>query len=194
VIRLFAGQFDRSIEHFETSKEVAEEEDSALLTALSHRHIALASCWTQPTSVLNQLDDTERLNRDLNLQPGIGQCLLARAIALAGTAPLADLDAILAEADEVFTNAGYYDDALGAPAVGVFAAAVAGDDELVEQRRTNFIARCQGRRPRTWLAIVDTWAGQRDHLDSITWPQGSAEAYAAWTNVLQRRRNGSGVR
>jgi hypothetical protein len=188
VIRLFAGQFDESVEHFEKTRQVAEAEDSILFRALALRHLALASCWAHPTAVLSEIDDVERLNRDLDLQPGIGQCLLARAVALAGSVPLGDVDAILAEADATFTGAGYFDDALGAPAVSVFAAAVAGDAGLVRERRSSLLARSEGRRPRSWLAIVDTWAGEGDHLPTITWPQGEAEARAAWSSVLDARR------
>jgi len=188
VIWLFAGQFAKSAEHFEASRQVAENEDSVLFEALGLRHLALALCWTEPTSVLAQIDEAERLNRDLNLQPGIGQCLLARAVALAGTVPLAEVDAILDEADTVFTEAGYYDDALGAPAVGVFAAAVAGDDELAQQRRQALLERSHGRRPRSWLAAVDTWTGHTDHLDQVTWPQHPTQAHTNWTQPLHQRQ------
>jgi hypothetical protein len=188
VIWLFAGKFAQAAEHFEITSQVAESEGSILFQALAQRHLALALCWTEPASVLDRIDDAERLNRDLNLHPGIGQCLLARAVALSGAVPLAEVDVLLAEADTTFTEAGYYDDALGAPAIAVFAAAVTGDHDLSQQRRTTFLERAQGRRPRTWRAIVDAWTHHQDHLGDVTWPQGDGPALADWLSPLRAKQ------
>jgi hypothetical protein len=194
VIWLFAGKFSQAAEHFEITSQVAESEGSILFEALAQRHLALALCWTEPASVLDRIDDAERLNRDLNLYPGIGQCLLARAVALAGTAPLDEVDALLAEADTTFNEAGYYDDALGAPAISVFAAVVAGEEDLAQQRRATFLERAQGRRPRTWRALVDVWTNHKDYVDEVTWPQGQLRAVGDWTSPIQGRpRRSPGV-
>ena len=188
-IRLFAGQFDQAAEHFEISRQVGEAEDSALLVALGTRHLALTLCWTQPAATLARSDEAEQLNRDLKLRPGIGQCLVARAVALAGKAPRAQVDGLLAEADAVFTDAGYVDDALTAVAAGVFVAAVAGDDALARERRAVLFERAQGRRPRSLLAVADAWTGEDGDV-AVTWPQGRAEAYAAWRSTVSARRSG----
>lgn len=185
---LCAGAFATAAEHFEISRQVAESQRSLLLEALGLRHLVLTRCWTEPRAVLGQVDEAERLNRHLNLHPGIGQCLVARAVAMAGQAPLADVDVLLAEADAVFTEAGYFDDALAAPAVAVFAAAASGDDELALRRRAAAIERARGRRSRTWLAAVDIWTGGHEHADTVVWPQGRDEAIRAWSAPLQLRR------
>jgi hypothetical protein len=170
VIWLFAGKFPESARHFETTLEVGESEGSALLRALGTRHLALALCWSEPAAALAHLDEADQLNRDLNLQPGIGQCLVARAVALVGSAPIREVDALLAGADATFSNAGYFDDALGALSAGVFAAAVTGDDQLAEERMETLLSRSEGRRPRTWLAMADAWMDRRDRFDQVSWP------------------------
>lgn len=192
VIWLFAGKFPESARHFETTLEVGEAEGSALLRALGTRHLALALCWNEPAAALAHLDEADQLNRDLDLQPGIGQCLVARAVALTGAAPIGQVDALLAEADTTFSNAGYFDDALAALAAGVFAAAVIGDDRLADERMATLLSRSEGRRPRTWLAMADAWMEGRDWFDQASWPRGRQEAYADWRNVLiERRQNRS---
>lgn len=184
VVRLFAGQFDQAAHHFEISRQVGETEESPLLLALGLRHLCLTLCWTRPDEARRLLDEAETLNRDLNLPPGIGQCLMARAVCAIGTAPLDEVDELLDAADTTFLRAGYLDDALGPVAIGVLAAAAAADNDLAQRRRDELITRSQGRRPRTWLALADIWTGGRDHVDRVTWPQGADQAYADWRAVL----------
>lgn len=188
VVWLFSGVFDRAVDHFEESRKVGESEKSPLLTALGLRHLALTQCWTEPSTVLAQIDEAERLNRDLKLQPGIGQCLVARAVALAGTAPTHVVDGLLAEADAVFTAAGYHDDALAAVAASVFTAAVAGDAQAAQDRKATLVRRAEGRRPRSWLAVADAWTDDDSHIDDIAWPQGRSEAVTTWRGALEARR------
>jgi hypothetical protein len=134
------------------------------------------------------IDEAESLNRDLGLKPGIGQCLMTRATALAGTVPRHVVDDLIAQAEETFAGAGYLDDALGPLAVSVFAAAVEGDQDLAERRRHHLRSRAEGRRPRHWLAVTDVWTGHREAFDRVTWPQGADQAWRDWSQVLADRR------
>jgi tetratricopeptide (TPR) repeat protein len=194
VIHWSAGQFEQSATAFERSRQVALAQSSPLLTGLATRHLALASCWIQPVTILPIIDRAEALNRDLGMKPGIGQCLMSRATALAGTEPLSAIEQLLEEAHDVFTGAGYLDDALGPRAVEVFAAAVDGDDELAKQHRRRLYREASGRLPRHWLAVSDVWTGQREAFDQVRWPQGADKAWQAWSDVLTRRRNGGSSR
>ena len=187
VIWLFAGRFRQAARHFEDSRQVGEDESSALLLALGLRHLALALCWVDPIAAMAVVDEAEPLNRDLNLPPGVGQCLMARAVSSVGSVPLDETDELLADADATFRRAGYLDDALGPLALGVFAAAVDGDRSLALRRRQTLIDRGIGRRARTWLAAADAWTGSRDHFDRISWPQGRDAAYDEWAGLVGRR-------
>jgi hypothetical protein len=183
-----AGQFERSVEHFVITRQTAEDNDSPLLLALARRHLCLAQCWSSPPVVLAEVDEVEQLNRDLGLPPGIAQCQMARATALIGRAPLADIDAQLEAATETFASAGYIDDAIGPIATGVFAAAVAGDMELAQARKEALLTRAEGRRIRHWLAAADIWTTGTDHHHRVMWPEGTEQAVAAWTTPLVSRR------
>src|SRR5262249_12069905 len=138
--------------------------------------------------VLAEVDEIEQLNRDLGLPPGIAQCQMARATALIGRAPLADIDAQLEAATETFASAGYIDDAIGPIATGVCAAAVAGDMEQAQARREALLTRAEGRRIRHWLAAADIWTTGTDHHHRVMWPEGTEQAVAAWTTPLVSRR------
>ena len=71
VIHGSAGQFALSAERFEDSRQIAVVENSPLLTALALRHLGgLASCWTEPATIMPILDQAHTLNRDLGLAPG----------------------------------------------------------------------------------------------------------------------------
>jgi hypothetical protein len=60
VIWLFAGRFQQAAEHFETSRQVGESQDSPLLLALGLRHLCLTVCWTDPPAALALLDEAAR--------------------------------------------------------------------------------------------------------------------------------------
>jgi hypothetical protein len=192
VIHWSAGQLSRAVIDFDASRQVAVAESSPLLLALATRHIGLATCWREPGAAMTTLEGAERLNRDLRLAPGIAQCLMSRATALVGTAPGDEVERLLRDAQTIFTDAGYLDDALGPSAVAVFAAAVAGDPSLAAERRAALYERAQGRRPRHWLAVTDLWTDQRADFTRLTWPQGSDEAAQAWLDVLEERRRLAG--
>jgi hypothetical protein len=192
VICWSAGQLARSVNHFEASRQVAVAEQNPLLLALATRHIGLAACWREPGAAMATIDEAERLNRELRMAPGIGQCLMSRATAMIGSASSEDVERLLREAEAVFSDAGYLDDALGPLAVAVFAAAVDGDTALAEERRTLLYERAQGRRPRHWLAIADLWTGQRVDVNRLTWPQGPGQAARDWIDVLGQRRRTTG--
>jgi hypothetical protein len=190
VIWWSAGRMTDSAAYFEQSRQVALAEKSPLLLALATRHLGLASCWSTPSvAALPVIDEAEALNRDLGLKPGIGQCLMTRATALAGTAPLPAIDDLTAQAEETFASGGYVDDAIGPLAISVFAAAVAGDQDLAEQRRRHLQARAEGRRPRHWLAVADVWTGHREAFERMAWPQGAEQAWRDWRQVLTDRRS-----
>jgi tetratricopeptide (TPR) repeat protein len=190
VVWLFAGRFETAAEHFATSRQVGEAVGSPLLAALGARHLCLALCWSDPQRASELLDEAETLNRDLNLPPGIGQCLMARAVCqMASARPdlgIDRIDDVLADAEATFRRAGYLDDALGPVALRVLAAATVGDQELASQRRTALVAQAEGRRARTWLAAADVWTGNRAWFDRIRWPQGADAAYRDWRAVLSR--------
>ncbi|MGH9111317.1 MAG: hypothetical protein ACRDZN_03310, partial [Acidimicrobiales bacterium] len=187
VVWLLAGRFRAAADHFEISRQVGESEGSPLLLALGLRHLCLALCWIEPREALALLDEAEALNRDLNLAPGIGQCVTARAVCGIGTMPRAEVDVLLADADSTFLRAGYVDDALGPVALRVLAAAAAGDDELALERRAELADRSEGRRARTWLAAADAWTDHVGAFDGPTWPQGQDAAYDDWHAALTRR-------
>lgn len=190
VVWLFAGRFELAAEHFAVSRQVGENEGSPLLMALGARHLCLALCWVEPDEATASLDEAETLNRDLNLPPGIGQCLMARAVcALASGSSLDTVDDLLTDAEATFLRSGYLDDALGPVAVGVLAAAATGDSDLAAQRRAALVEQTKGRRPRTWLAAADAWTGQRAWFDQITWPQGRDAAHTDWRSVLDHLRH-----
>jgi hypothetical protein len=189
-----AGDFDRAAEHFAVTLATARDEDSPLLTALARRHLCMVRCWTAPAAVLAEVDEVEQLNCDLGLPPGIAQCRMAQATALAGRASLAEVDALLEDAVQTFTAAGYLDDAVGPVAVGVFAAAVDGRAELAAARGEDLLARARGRRVRHWLAAAEVWTagagGLAGHLDRMAWPDGPDQAASAWAAPLAARRAG----
>jgi tetratricopeptide (TPR) repeat protein len=190
VIYWSAGQFRESTAAFERSRQTALGQNSPLLIALAARHLGLAGCWIQPVTVLPIIDRAEALNRDLGMKPGLGQCLMTRATALVGTEPRAVIEQLLDEAHEVFTSAGYLDDALGPRAVAVFAAAADGDDKLAVEHRHRLYREASGRLPRHWLAAADVWTGHRDAFDQVRWPQDADAAWHAWADVLTRRQDG----
>jgi tetratricopeptide (TPR) repeat protein len=190
VIYWSAGQLELSATAFERSRQIALAQNSPLLTGLATRHLALASCWTQPAASLPVIDQAEALNRDLGMKPGIGQCLMSRATALAGTEPRPVIEQLLEEAHDIFTGAGYLDDALGPRAIAVFAAALDGDTDLAGQYRHRLYAEAAGRLSRHWLAVADVWTGQRDAFDQVQWPQGAEQAWQDWADVLGQRQIG----
>lgn len=190
VIYWSAGQFEHSATAFERSRQIALDQNSPLLTALATRHLGLASCWTQPVAILSVIDRAEALNRDLGIEPGIGQCLMTRATALAGTQPRPVIDQLLEESHDIFAGAGYLNDALGPLAIAVFAAAVDGDTDLAKHFRRRLYSEAAGRLPRHWLAVADVWTGQRDAFDQAQWPQGADQAWQAWADVLAQRQSG----
>lgn len=189
-IWLFAGEFQRSTEHFERSRLVAQDHESMLLEALSLRHVALALCWLEPGAALVVLDRAERLNRDLALPPGVGQCLAARAVASCRDATRRELAEVLAESEQAFEDAGYLDDAVAALGAAVFVARARNEDDRANQAYDTLIERSIGRRPRTWLAAADVWMDRSTHLTSVSWPLGLQRAVEAWSEPLHRRRNG----
>jgi hypothetical protein len=183
-----SGDFATAAHHFLVTLRRAEAQDSPFMIALARRHLCLTQCWDNPTAVLAEVDEAEQLNRDLGMAPGIAQCQMARATALIGQAPLADVDQMLTTAADTFTRSGYLDDAIGPLATAVFAAAAYGQPALAIRRHTDLMQRAQGRRVRHWLAAADIWAlGAPEAEHPVTWATGPRTGAAAWARPLRDR-------